>query len=116
MFLTRISINHPVFATMMMVMILVLGLFSYGRLGVDHYPETDLPVVVVATTYTGASPNRSNARSHGRLRRRSTLSAESTPSPRNPTKGVRSSWCSSQSMSIHRTRHRRCATGLRVLN
>ncbi|PLU57693.1 nodulation protein NolG [Sinorhizobium medicae] len=56
MFLTRISINHPVFATMMMVMILVLGLFSYGRLGVDHYPETDLPVVVVATTYTGASP------------------------------------------------------------
>nr|CAA41487.1 nolG [Sinorhizobium meliloti]prf//1718309C nolG gene [Sinorhizobium meliloti] len=56
MFLTRISYNHPVFATMMMVMILVLGLFSYGRLGVDHYPETDLPVVVVATTYTGASP------------------------------------------------------------
>ncbi len=39
MFLTRISINHPVFATMMMVMILVLGLFSYGRLGVDHYPR-----------------------------------------------------------------------------
>ncbi|MBB4233266.1 efflux RND transporter permease subunit [Rhizobium mongolense] len=56
MFLTRISVNHPVFATMMMVTILVLGLFSYGRLGVDHYPETDLPIVVVETTYTGASP------------------------------------------------------------
>lgn len=57
MFLTRISVGHPVFATMMMVTILVLGLFSFSRLGVDQFPETDLPVVVVATTYTGASPS-----------------------------------------------------------
>lgn len=56
MFLTRISVAHPVFATMMMVTIMVVGLFSYGRLGVDQFPETDLPIVVVATTYTGASP------------------------------------------------------------
>ncbi len=56
MFLTRVSVAHPVFATMMMVTILVVGLFSYGRLGVDQFPETDLPIVVVATTYTGASP------------------------------------------------------------
>ncbi|MGE7368476.1 efflux RND transporter permease subunit [Neorhizobium sp. NPDC001467] len=56
MFLTRISVGHPVFATMMMVTILVVGLFSYSRLGVDQFPETDLPIVVVATTYTGASP------------------------------------------------------------
>lgn len=56
MFLTRISVAHPVFATMMMVTILVVGLFSYSRLGVDQFPETDLPIVVVATSYTGASP------------------------------------------------------------
>ncbi len=56
MFLTRISVSHPVFATMMMVTILVVGLFSYSRLGVDQFPETDLPIVVVATNYTGASP------------------------------------------------------------
>ncbi|MGV3550840.1 efflux RND transporter permease subunit [Rhizobium sp.] len=56
MFLTRISVSHPVFATMMMVTILVIGLFSYGRLGVDQFPETDLPIVVVTATYTGASP------------------------------------------------------------
>lgn len=56
MFLTRISVTHPVFATMMMVMILVVGLFSYSRLGVDQFPETDLPIVVVTATYTGASP------------------------------------------------------------
>jgi hydrophobic/amphiphilic exporter-1 (mainly G- bacteria), HAE1 family len=56
MFLTRVSVSHPVFATMMMVTILVVGLFSYGRLGVDLFPETDLPIVVVSATYPGASP------------------------------------------------------------
>jgi len=56
MFFTRISVAHPVFATMMMVTILVMGLFSYGRIGVDLFPQTDLPIVVVTATYTGASP------------------------------------------------------------
>jgi hydrophobic/amphiphilic exporter-1 (mainly G- bacteria), HAE1 family len=56
MFLTRISVGHPVFATMMMVTILVMGLFSYNRLGVDLFPDTDLPIVVVSATYPGASP------------------------------------------------------------
>lgn len=41
---------------MMMAAILVIGLFSYSRLGVDQFPDIDLPVVVVATTYEGASP------------------------------------------------------------
>ncbi len=56
MFLTRVSVAHPVFATMMMVTIVVIGLFSYNRLGVDLFPETDLPIVVVSGTYPGASP------------------------------------------------------------
>lgn len=56
MFLTRISIAHPVFATMMMVVLLVLGAFSYQRLGVDQFPNVDVPVVVVTTTYPGATP------------------------------------------------------------
>ncbi|MDM9624957.1 efflux RND transporter permease subunit [Rhizobium sp. S152] len=56
MFLTRVSVSHPVFATMMMVAVVVVGLFSYNRLGVDLFPETDLPIVVVSATYNGASP------------------------------------------------------------
>jgi len=56
MFLTRISINNPVFATMMMVAILVVGLFSYQRLGVDQFPDVDIPTVVVTASYPGASP------------------------------------------------------------
>ncbi len=56
MFLTRISVNSPVFATMMMVLLLVFGAFSYDRLGIDHFPNVDVPIVVVATDYSGATP------------------------------------------------------------
>ena len=56
MILTRISINNPVFATMMMVALMVLGLFAYQRLGVDQFPNIDFPLVVVSTTYPGAAP------------------------------------------------------------
>ena len=56
MFLTRISVNHPVFATMMMVALLVMGTFSLQRLGLDQYPNVDVPVVVVVTSYPGATP------------------------------------------------------------
>ncbi|TKT82500.1 efflux RND transporter permease subunit [Aquamicrobium sp. LC103] len=56
MFLTRISVNHPVFATMMMVALVVFGLFSFQKLGLDQYPNVDVPVVVVMTTYPGATP------------------------------------------------------------
>ncbi len=56
MFLTRISVTHPVFATMMMVALLVMGAFSLQRLGLDQYPNVDVPVVVVVTSYPGATP------------------------------------------------------------
>ena len=36
MWITRVSINNPVFATMVMVALCVLGIFSYGKLGVDN--------------------------------------------------------------------------------
>jgi HAE1 family hydrophobic/amphiphilic exporter-1 len=54
--LTRIAVDNPVFATMMMVALLVMGLFSYRQLGVDQFPNVDFPVVVVTTNYPGASP------------------------------------------------------------
>lgn len=56
MWLTRISVGHPVFATMMMMAFVVLGLFSYNRLSVDQFPDIQLPVVIVSTEYPGASP------------------------------------------------------------
>src|SRR5688500_14226443 len=56
MFLTRISVNHPVFATMIMVAIMVFGIYSYQRLPVEQMPDVDFPVVAVVVSYPGASP------------------------------------------------------------
>src|SRR5512134_770372 len=56
MWFTRVSIGNPVFATMMMAALLVLGVFSYSRLPVEQFPDVSFPVVVVETEYPGASP------------------------------------------------------------
>jgi HAE1 family hydrophobic/amphiphilic exporter-1 len=56
MWFTRVSLQNPVFATMVMLAFVVLGLFSYQRLQVDQFPNVDFPVVVVSTSYPGASP------------------------------------------------------------
>jgi len=56
MWFTRISIHNPVFATMMMAALLVLGLFSYSRLSVEQFPDVTFPVVIVETEYPGAAP------------------------------------------------------------
>ena len=56
MWITRISINNPVFATMVMVALTVLGLFSYQRLSVERLPNVTPPVIFVSVEYPGASP------------------------------------------------------------
>ncbi|MDP2418655.1 MAG: efflux RND transporter permease subunit, partial [Hydrogenophaga sp.] len=56
MWFTQISLRNPVFATMVMVAFVVLGLFSFQRLQIDQFPNIDFPVVVVTTEYPGASP------------------------------------------------------------
>jgi len=56
MWITRTSINNPVFATMVMIGITVLGLFSYSRLRVEQLPDVSLPFVFILTNYPGASP------------------------------------------------------------
>jgi hydrophobic/amphiphilic exporter-1 (mainly G- bacteria), HAE1 family len=57
MWITRVSIKNPVFATMVMVGIVVLGLFSYARLRVEQMPDVTLPYVQILTNYPGASPD-----------------------------------------------------------
>ena len=56
MWFTKVSLKNPVFATMVMVALVVLGLFSLQRLKVDQFPNIDFPVVVVIADYPGASP------------------------------------------------------------
>ena len=54
--LPEICIRRPVFATVMSLMIVLLGLISFQRLSVREYPKIDTPVVSVRTVYKGASP------------------------------------------------------------
>lgn len=56
MWFTRVSINNPVFATMIMAALCVLGLFSYSQLRVERLPDISPPLVFVSVAYPGASP------------------------------------------------------------
>ncbi|MET0345531.1 MAG: efflux RND transporter permease subunit [Casimicrobiaceae bacterium] len=56
MWITRTSIKNPVFATMVMIGITVLGVFSYNRLRVEQMPDVSLPFVMIMTSYPGAAP------------------------------------------------------------
>jgi len=52
-----LSIHRPVLATVMSLIIILLGIVSYTRLSVREYPDIDPPVVSIVTFYRGASPN-----------------------------------------------------------
>jgi multidrug efflux pump len=56
MSLPEICIRRPVFATVLSLLLLLVGLVSYQRLAVREYPNIDQPVVSVVTSYPGASP------------------------------------------------------------
>ena len=53
--LSGVAIRRPVFTTMIMVGLIVLGIFGYRRLAIDEFPDVDIPVVTVQTVYPGAS-------------------------------------------------------------
>ena len=56
MWITRVSIQNPVFAVMVMVALCVLGLFSYSKLGVEQMPDISFPGAWMEVHYPGASP------------------------------------------------------------
>src|SRR6201994_139033 len=54
--LAKLCIRRPVFATMLIVSLMVVGAFSYFALGVDLFPKIDIPTVQVLVVDPGASP------------------------------------------------------------
>ena len=56
MWMTRVSIRNPVFATMVMVALCVLGLVAYSKLGVEQSPDITFPGAQIDIQYPGASP------------------------------------------------------------
>ncbi|HET7553661.1 MAG TPA: efflux RND transporter permease subunit [Gemmatimonadaceae bacterium] len=53
--LSGLAIRRPVFASMVMLGLIVLGIFGYRQLAIDQFPDVDIPVITVQTTYPGAS-------------------------------------------------------------
>ena len=56
MILSDLSIKRPVFAAVMMLALVTLGLFSFKQLSIDMYPNVDIPVLTIVTKFPGASP------------------------------------------------------------
>src|SRR5262245_7875082 len=54
--LAEICVRRPVFATMIIMALMVLGFDSYRKLGVDLFPKVELPIVTIQTTLRGAAP------------------------------------------------------------
>jgi hydrophobic/amphiphilic exporter-1 (mainly G- bacteria), HAE1 family len=54
--LANLSVRRPVFATVLVLVVLVLGVVGYFQLGVDRFPKVDFPTVAVITNLPGAAP------------------------------------------------------------
>lgn len=54
--IAKFSINRPIFITSLVILMLASGYISMKRIGVDLFPDVNIPVVVVQTIYPGAGP------------------------------------------------------------
>src|SRR5437660_8345031 len=56
--LAALCVRRPVFATVLILSLSVIGAFSFTRLGVDRFPKVDFPTVLVTTVQPGAAPEQ----------------------------------------------------------
>jgi HAE1 family hydrophobic/amphiphilic exporter-1 len=56
--LAELCVKRPVFATVLILSLTVVGVFAFTRLGVDRYPKVDLPTILVTTVQQGAAPEQ----------------------------------------------------------
>ncbi len=56
--LAALCVRRPVFAWVLVLSLTVVGLFAFGRLGVDRFPNIDIPTIVVTTRLPGAAPEQ----------------------------------------------------------
>src|SRR6188768_422988 len=54
--LAEICVKRPVFATVIVLALVVVGAFSYMKLGVDRFPKIEFPWVTITTVLPGAAP------------------------------------------------------------
>lgn len=54
--LAELCVKRPVFATVLILILVVIGMFSYTKLGVDRFPKVDFPTITVTTRMPGSAP------------------------------------------------------------
>src|SRR6266850_1069372 len=54
--LANICVRRPIFASMLIAVLVVVGIVGYRSLGVDKFPKVDFPLITIVTPYNGASP------------------------------------------------------------
>jgi hydrophobic/amphiphilic exporter-1 (mainly G- bacteria), HAE1 family len=54
--LAAICVRRPVFATVLILILTVVGVFSYAQLGLDRFPKVDFPTIVISTVSPGSAP------------------------------------------------------------
>ena len=54
--LADVSIRRPVFATVMVGVLVVFGIAAYPKIGVDLFPDVEFPIVTITAVYPGADP------------------------------------------------------------
>ena len=62
--LAALCVKRPVFAWVLVLSLTVVGLFALGQLGVDRFPNVDIPTISVTTRLPGAAPGADRDRSH----------------------------------------------------
>ena len=54
--LANVSVKRPIFATVLMLVLCVIGVVGYKQLSVDRFPKVDFPVIAVVTQLPGSAP------------------------------------------------------------
>ena len=54
--LAEVCVKRPVFAAVLMLLLVVVGIAGYSKLGVDEFPNVDIPIVVVTARLPGSAP------------------------------------------------------------
>src|SRR5262249_9320295 len=60
--LAALCVRRPVFATVLILSLTVIGAFSFLRLGVDRFPKVDFPTIVVTTVQPGGAPEQTETK------------------------------------------------------
>src|SRR5215510_11267927 len=56
--LAALCVKRPVFASVLILSLTVVGIFSFTRLGIDRFPKIDFPTILVTTVQPGAAPEQ----------------------------------------------------------